>query len=358
MKYIVYITTNLVNKKIYIGVHKTETPDKFDGYLGCGVRVNDRHTYRYCKTPFEAAVNKYGPDKFVRKTLKTFDNLEDALDLERRLVCPEFIMRKDTYNITLGGGIPPISGKTIYQYNLEGEFIQAWDSITEASLKYQCSSSCIGRAVFDRTPSLGYLWTDYKYESINLNEFRINVNKTPCYLYDINGNFIQEFESIAKCAAYIGVKVPNLSNAIKGRYCINKLYYASTIKTEVFNITTCTSHVGDPIYQYDMQGNFIKEWKSVKELNEHFGKNVNVYKAIRLGSSCENFQWSWDKVPSMKRLVTKTHPRKVGKYTLNGELVQVFNTVREAKADTCGAPNVLSGKRKTAGGHVFKYIDD
>ena len=32
MKYIVYLTTNLVNNKIYIGVHQTDNPDVFDGY--------------------------------------------------------------------------------------------------------------------------------------------------------------------------------------------------------------------------------------------------------------------------------------------------------------------------------------
>lgn len=37
MKYIVYKTTNIVNQKIYIGVHQTLNPDKFDGYLGCDV---------------------------------------------------------------------------------------------------------------------------------------------------------------------------------------------------------------------------------------------------------------------------------------------------------------------------------
>lgn len=39
MKYIVYLTTNLVNRKIYVGVHKTENPDIFDGYLGNGLTI-------------------------------------------------------------------------------------------------------------------------------------------------------------------------------------------------------------------------------------------------------------------------------------------------------------------------------
>ena len=151
--WILYQTINLQNNKIYIGVHKTQTPDKFDGYLGCGVKVNDRHSYMFSRTPFEAAVNKYGPSKFIRKTLKTFDKLEDALNLERWLVDSEFIRRRDTYNVALGEGLSKPTTKTIYQYSLNGEFIMEWNSIVDASIKYKCSSSCIGQAIFNRTPS-------------------------------------------------------------------------------------------------------------------------------------------------------------------------------------------------------------
>lgn len=357
MKYIVYLTTNLVNKKIYIGVHKTENPDKFDGYLGNGVNINDRHTYKFSKTPFEAAVNKYGPDKFIRQTLKVFDNLEDALDLERWLVCPEFIARKDTYNISLGGGLPPTNNKQIYQYSLDGKYIAEYPSITEAALKYKCSSSCIGQAIFDRTPSLGFLWTDYKYESIDINTFKIDENKTKCYLYDIDGNYLQEFKSIAECAEFIGIKMETLSTLIKGKYLCNNSYYVSSIKYSKYPIINLESHKNCPVYQYDLGGNYIKEFKNVTEAKKELGEGLNIHKAIRLGSSSKGFQWSWEKLPKMKKLVTKTQARKVGKYTKGGELIQVFDTVREAKKDTCGAPNVLSGKRKTAGGYIWKYIE-
>ena len=135
MKYIVYLTTNIVNNKIYIGVHKTETPYTFDGYLGCGVKINDRSTYRYCHTPFESAVNKYGPSKFIRKTLRVFNSLEEALKLEKYLVDEEFISRKDTYNIALGGNIPPVKVKIIYQYSLEGDFIKYSGIVEELQKK-------------------------------------------------------------------------------------------------------------------------------------------------------------------------------------------------------------------------------
>ena len=40
MKYIVYCTMCTENGKIYIGVHKTKTPEEFDGYIGNGIKVN------------------------------------------------------------------------------------------------------------------------------------------------------------------------------------------------------------------------------------------------------------------------------------------------------------------------------
>ena len=45
MKYIVYLTLNKKSKvnginKIYVGVHQTDCPDIFDGYIGCGVYIN------------------------------------------------------------------------------------------------------------------------------------------------------------------------------------------------------------------------------------------------------------------------------------------------------------------------------
>ncbi len=41
MNYIVYKTTNKINGKIYVGVHRTN-PDIFDGYIGCGVSHKDK----------------------------------------------------------------------------------------------------------------------------------------------------------------------------------------------------------------------------------------------------------------------------------------------------------------------------
>lgn len=124
MKYIVYLTINVKNNKIYVGVHKTDNPKVFDNYLGCGILRNSPSSYKNSKTPLQFAVNKYGVDSFKRITIKEFDNEEDAYNLEFQIVNENFIKRKDVYNATVGGGKPPNQDKIIYQYTLEdGSFI-------------------------------------------------------------------------------------------------------------------------------------------------------------------------------------------------------------------------------------------
>ena len=88
MYYIIYETTNLINGKIYVGAHQTDNLN--DGYLGSG---------RY----FRRALNKYGESNFSRKVLFEFDNQKDMYIKEGEIVDKNFIARKDTYNIKLGG---------------------------------------------------------------------------------------------------------------------------------------------------------------------------------------------------------------------------------------------------------------
>lgn len=90
MSYIVYRTENVVNNKFYYGVHKTEDNTKFDGYLGSGKLLNK-------------AINKYGEENFIRRTIMEFDNKEDAFELEKLIVDEDFVTRDDCYNLTLGG---------------------------------------------------------------------------------------------------------------------------------------------------------------------------------------------------------------------------------------------------------------
>ena len=85
--FILYKTTNLINQKYYIGVHKTETKD-FDGYFGSGKNL-------------KRSILKYGIENFIRETIQQFDTKELAFIAERLYL--EQIDDLNCYNIAEGG---------------------------------------------------------------------------------------------------------------------------------------------------------------------------------------------------------------------------------------------------------------
>lgn len=88
MLYVLYKTTNLINGKIYIGVHQTD--DTNDLYLGSGFLLKD-------------SIKKHGRKNFKKEILEYFPSKEEMYKRESEIVTEEFIKRPDVYNRRLGG---------------------------------------------------------------------------------------------------------------------------------------------------------------------------------------------------------------------------------------------------------------
>lgn len=84
--YIVYKTTNQINGRFYIGVHC----GRDQRYLGSGKAL-------------KRAIAKWGRDCFIRETLASFDQAEDAFLYEAELLTPSMLSNPLCYNMMPGG---------------------------------------------------------------------------------------------------------------------------------------------------------------------------------------------------------------------------------------------------------------
>ena len=98
MKGYIYITTNLINGKIYIGQHKVENNEFDTNYYGSGKLLLE-------------AIDKYGKDNF-KCELIDWCNSEEELNNKEIYYIERYksTTENNNYNISLGGFVPRLSG--------------------------------------------------------------------------------------------------------------------------------------------------------------------------------------------------------------------------------------------------------
>lgn len=293
MNFIVYKTTNLINGKIYVGVHRTN-PDIEDGYIGMGVSKRDR---KKNKKGFPRAVEKYGYENFKREILATFPDTEEgekaAFDMEEEIVTPEFVKRPDTYNLVPGGrfSVYYANRKPIAQYTLDGKFIRVWDCIKDAE------------------QSLG-------------------------------------LTSISNCV----LRVTRYAGDYQWRY-----YTGCDADIEPTETKEKT------VYQFDMQGNLVKTWKSVSEASKIFPNSHSARVAINnccLKITRQSFGYYWS---YKNKFEYKPKGTAVAKYNDEGVFLESYSSIKEAaEANKIKTPtniyNAISGKQKRCGGFRWRYF--
>jgi hypothetical protein len=144
IKYIVYKTAHVSSGKEYIGIHK-QIGNEFDGYLGSGLLL-------------KRAIQKYGNNEFTRETLFSFDTLEDARNKERELVNIEYLLREDTFNISVGG----TGGDTLAGYDEETK-LRVRSKQRESSVR----SRARRREIYNGKCFRKSNWSSFGYEASN-----------------------------------------------------------------------------------------------------------------------------------------------------------------------------------------------
>lgn len=214
------------------------------------------------------------------------------------------------------------------------------------------------------------------------------------YQYDLDGNFIAEYDSVTMAANSIGCNVCNISMVCdKNKTIFNSQWrsrkYDKIEKYERYWVRGEKHHnynrpkeecywygkrgelstTGIKIYQYDLDGNFVNEYGSMKLACEAVGcVNLSDVKD-KINRTRAGHQWRSYKVDKIEPFIdkqTKAHP--VGMYNLEtSELIMKFNSVMDAGRYLKGnieyrkaAPAIIkccNGVKSTAYGYSWKYLE-
>jgi group I intron endonuclease len=125
------------------------------------------------------------------------------------------------------------------------------------------------------------------------------------------------------------------------------------------------NHCGKPINQYDLNGNFIKKWKSAAQVERVLGYHAENISGCCLKKqySSNDFIWRFEKDILTDDDVNKANNAKrmskVRQYNLKGELLNVFDNVKDAAEKTkfkeVYIRNVCSGQFKTYNNFIWKF---
>lgn len=315
----VYAHINKINGKIYIGITGRDPKNRW-GHNG----------YKYKKsTYFYNAIQKYGWDNFDHIILMTNLSKEMANEIEKALIKKyELNNRSIGYNIAKGGN-------GFYMSELAKEKISKSNKGKTSWIK--------GKHHTDETKR--------KIGEANLKTPRIiQYNR---YTGDFIGvyNNATETESKTKVPKH---EIYNICNknakATKGyifRYESDTyIPYQSLPYKDMEN--NKNTHMR-PVCQYDLEGNFIKEFSSIKEAENYFGKKtgktliwhcVNHKKPSAIG-----YLWAYKGEDPIPYKTKKT--KKVNQYDLSYNFIQTFSSVKEASRSVNGCDNSMISHLKS-----------
>lgn len=361
MKYIVYLTKNLKSKinginKIYVGVHKTKNPEIFDGYIGCGVYIQQPSTYMYPKTPFQYAVKKYGTNSFERSILYIYDNENEAYLKEKEIVDINFIKLSHVYNACLGGKCYNMY-KPLYQFDLKGNLKKKWEFSKEAYDFYNLPMEKFEYAIHDKHPLLDSLWAST--ETINISECSSKPWGEPkvTHLYNKDGKWLGEFISRKKCAEYIGTKEEVVAKAVKQNSLVLNSYYVSDSMVDEYIPKARKQYAKTLIYVYDKDSNLIGKGigKEIMSIISEYSWEI-IRDAFRYKQGWyKDFYMSFEEIDKVPE---RTFGIKVDIYDKYGNFIETLNSVKEVRqkynVPSAKIKNIEMGDRYF-GEYIFKY---
>lgn len=187
----------------------------------------------------------------------------------------------------------------------------------------------------------------------------------PVQQYDLKGNFIAEYPSAHQADYATGINYSSICACCRGEKFYTKQYQWKYLNSEkkIVDISQDIKVQSEtPIWQYDLNENFIREYKNFNEAAMSISSSKSALCNCLKGktNSCAGYKWSYANSPILKRFKKSWNGKKIGQFDKENNLIEIYNSAVEACQKT-GISNtsigkVCNGKAKTAGNFIWRFI--
>lgn len=386
----IYMIWSSVNNKEYIGSAINLRRRKNEHF-------KDLKRNKHYNPRLQNHFNKYGEDVFTFGIIK-FCIKEKLIEREQfsiNLLHPEFnicqtagsslgvknsektklkrIISRKIYNKTSEGiqYLQSIS-KPIDQYDLKGNLLNSYKSISEAKKKTKILYSTISLCLQSKTTMAGgFLWAE-RGELID-KKLEIYNNKTknkPVYQYNLNGDFIAEYKNINEASKTNKIYNSHIYNCTLGILKSAGGFFWVAEKDNIYSAinnkkVAKLNHGGNkPVDKYSLKGAYKNTYKSILEASKQTGIlpsdiSACVNNKIRFAG---NFLWVRKGEPidnKLEKFNSSLGLKPVYQFSLDGKFISKYKSGNEAGRQIGICPALIHtylrevGSR--AGGFIFTY---
>lgn len=269
--------------------------------------------------------------------------------------------------------------KRVSRYNMEGIYMNTFESISIAAKTFNLSISSISSAASGKNGALtagGFIWRfGASKKTIAVKKIHKAIRATrgePVSQYDLEGNKINTYFNINQAGQAIGKYRKTVSDAVNGRILILEGSIWRKGEAEKIDVKreqiSLSLRKGYTISQYDLSGKKIATYTSSKNATQATGipsENINAM-AIRDDLLLKGHIWRYGETESLsleelariKENLELPKVKYLTQYDLKGMRIAWFGSVAEAST-AIGVPQAtirhcLNGYRATGGRFIWR----
>ncbi|MGM5629768.1 NUMOD1 domain-containing DNA-binding protein [Apibacter raozihei] len=253
--------------------------------------------------------------------------------------------------------------KPVSQYTLEGKYIKTYISREEAFKLTGINSTSIGKAVLgERLHAGGFIWKNGNDPS-DVPSVQLTIAKRPLSCYTKKGKYVAGYKNIQEAEKLTKINRGSIRSCLQGKgHTAGGFIWKEGSAPQKIETADLVFNTFKVISQFDLQGNRLKIFSSIKEAAQKTGLSESgIRKAIKSNTNhAKGFIWLEGKQPK-KITPPKQKIRAVNQYDLSGNFLAKYPSITVAaklvNASHCSVSDAVLGNIKTCRGFIWKYAD-